>query len=105
MTASYSGDDISCPKITTAQTEERLVRDEITNDIYLALSSTKVLKRTKNAVCHCRFEEKLNNNAPVDSKNYATAIPQSALDRKKTSPANIFKVDNPLNFQIQVANT
>ena len=43
-----NGDDnISPPETTTSQTEERLVRDDITNELYMPLSSTVVLKRKK----------------------------------------------------------
>ena len=40
-------DNISTPEITTSQIEERLVRDDITNELYMPLSSTIVLKRKK----------------------------------------------------------
>ena len=39
------GDNISSPEITTSKIEERLVRDDITSEIYMPLSSTIVLKR------------------------------------------------------------
>ena len=45
MTTYDNGDDnISTPEITTSQIEERLVRDDITNELYMPLSSTIVLK-------------------------------------------------------------
>ena len=48
MTTYDNGDDnISAPEITTSQIEERLVRDDITNELYMPLSSTIVLKRKK----------------------------------------------------------
>ena len=41
-----NGDDnFSLPEITTSQIEERLTRDDITNELYMPLSSTIVLKR------------------------------------------------------------
>ena len=44
----YNGDDnISPPVITISQIEERLVRDETTNELYMPLSSTINLKRKK----------------------------------------------------------
>ena len=47
MTTYDSGDDnISAPKITTSEIEGRLVRDEFTNELYMPLSCTIVLKRT-----------------------------------------------------------
>ena len=48
MTTRDGGDDnIPPPKLTTSQIEERLVRDDITNELYMPLSSTIVLKRKK----------------------------------------------------------
>ena len=48
MTTHDSGDDnIPPPKITISQIEERRVRDDITNELYMPLSSTIVLKRKK----------------------------------------------------------
>ena len=46
MTASGSGGgNISPPKITISQIEERHVRDDVTNEIYMSLSPTVVQKR------------------------------------------------------------
>ena len=50
MTANDSGDDkISPPEIKkeTSQIEEKFVRDQITNGLYMPLSSIIVLKRKK----------------------------------------------------------
>ena len=48
MTTCDDGDDnIFPPAITTSQIEERLVRDDSTNELYMPLSSTIVLKRKK----------------------------------------------------------
>ena len=48
MTNPDSGDDKNSPsKITISQIEERLVRDDITNELYMPLFSTIVLKRKK----------------------------------------------------------
>ena len=47
ITNDNGDDNISPPKITTSQIEEQLVRDDITNELYMPLSSTIVLKRTK----------------------------------------------------------
>ena len=45
-------DNNSPPEITASQTEERLVRDDTTNEPYMPLSSTIVLKQKKrNVVC------------------------------------------------------
>ena len=48
LTTHDNGDDnISPPEITTSQIREQLVRDDITNELYMPLSSTIVLKRKK----------------------------------------------------------
>ena len=48
MTTCDSGDDnISPPAKTISQIEEQLVRDDSTNELYMPLSSTIVLKRKK----------------------------------------------------------
>ena len=51
MTTCENGEDnISPPPKTISQIEEQLVRDDITNELYMPLSSTIVLKRKKE---HC----------------------------------------------------
>ena len=51
------------------------------------------------------FENGLTIDALVDSGAYVSAIAQTELDRiKQQAPANVFKIDDPPNFQIQVAN-
>ena len=52
-----NGDDnISLPEITTSQIEERLVKDDITNELYMPLSSTIVPKtKERNVVCLSGF--------------------------------------------------
>ena len=48
MTTSYSGDDnISFPEITTSQIEGKLMRVDTTNEMYMPLSFTIVLKWKK----------------------------------------------------------
>ena len=106
MTCDNGDDDISPPAITISQIEERLVRDESTNELYMPLSSTIVLKRKKEKLyVPLDFKNGLTINALVDSGAYVSAIAQNELDRiKQQSPSNIFKIDDPRNFQIQVAN-
>ena len=106
-TAEGNGDDnVSPPKITNSQTEQQLVRDAITNELYMPVSSTIVLKRKKEMLyIPLDFENGLTVDALVDSRAYVSAIAQTELDRiQQQAPANIFKVDDPPNFQIQVAN-
>ena len=107
MTTFDNGDDnIYPPVITNSQIEERLVRDDITNELYMPLSSTIVLKRKKEMLyVPLDFENGLANDAPVDSGAYVPAIAQTELDRiEQQDPSNILKIDDPPNFQIQVAN-
>ena len=105
--ANNNGDDsISSPKITTSQIEDQLVRDDITNELCIPLSSTIVLKRKKEMLyVPLDFENGLTIDALVDSVAFVSAIAQTELDRiKQQAPANIFKIEDPSNFQIQVAN-
>ena len=107
LTTYDEGDDnISPPEITTSQIQEQLVRDENTNELYMPLSSTIVLKRKKEMLyVPLDFENGLTIDALVDSRAYISAIAQTELDRiKQQAPSNILKVDGPPNFQIQVAN-
>ena len=106
MTCDNGGDNIFPPVITISQIEERLVRDEITNELYMPLSSTIVLKRKKEMLyVPLDFANGLTIDALVDSGAYVSAIAQNELDRiKHQSPSNILKIDDPPNFQIQVAN-
>ena len=51
------------------------------------------------------FEIGLTIDALVDSGAYVSATAQKELDRiKQQVPSNIIKIDEPPNFQIQVAN-
>ena len=106
-TTYVSGDDIiSPPEITTSQIQEQLVRDDTTNALYMTLSSTIVLKRKKEMLyVPLDFENRLTIDALVDSLAYVSAIAQKELDRtQQQAPSNILKIDDPPNFQIQVAN-
>ena len=106
-TANDIGDDnISLPKITSSQIEERLVGDSITNEFYMPRSSTIVLTRKKEKpYVSLDSENAVAKDAYVDSAAYVSAIVQNELDRiKQQASVNIFGTDNPPNFQIQVAN-
>ena len=82
------------------------MRDENTNELYMPLSSTIVLKRKKKMLyVPLDFENGLSIDALVDSGAYVSAIAQTELDRiKQQAPSNLLKMDDPPNFQIQVAN-
>ena len=91
-----NGDDsIFPPKITTSQIEERLVRDDITNELYMPLSSTIVLKRKKEMLyVPLDFENGSTIDALVDLGAYVSAIAQKELARtKQQAPSNIIKID------------
>ena len=106
MTCDNGDDNISPAVITISQIEERLVRDETTNELYMPLSSTNVLKRKKEMLyVPLDFKNGLTIDALLDSGAYISAIAQNELDRiKQQSPSNILKIDDPPNFQIQIAN-
>ena len=102
-----NGDDTICPpEITTSQIQEQLVRDDITNELYMPLSPTIVLKRKKEMLyVPLDFENGLTMAALVDSGANVSAIAQKEVDRiKQQAPSNILKIDDLPNFQIQVAN-
>ena len=98
----------STPPLTSATPviEEGLVRDEQTNEVYLPLTSTVVLKRKQEMLyVPLDFEKNLAVDALVDSGAFVSAIAQDDLESiKQKAPTNILKIDNPPNFQIQVAN-
>ena len=107
LTTCGNGDDnISPPEITILQIQEQLVRDDITNKLYMPLSSTIVLKRQKEMLyVPLDFKNGLKIDALVDSGAYVSAIAQKELDRiKQQAPSNLLKIDDPPIFQIQVAN-
>ena len=82
------------------------MREDITNELYMPLSSTIVLKR-KNEMLYVPldFEKGLTVDALLDSRASVSAIAQSELDRiKQQALANIFKINDGPNFQNQVAN-
>ena len=76
LTTYGNGDDnISPPEITTSQIEEQLVRDDITSELYMPLSSTIVLKRKKEMLyVPLDFKNGLTIDALVDSAAYVSAI-------------------------------
>ena len=107
VVTTLNGDTIT-PPLTTATPliEEGSVRDEMTNEIYLPLTSTVVLKRKQEMLYVPRdFENNLTVDALVNSETFVSAIAQDDLEQiKQKAPNNILKIDDPPNFQIQVAN-
>ena len=101
-----NGDDnISSPNITNSQIEVQPVREDITNELYMPLSSTIVLKRKKKMLyVPLDFKNGSTVDALIDSRACVSAIAVTELYRiKQQAPANIFKIDDSPNFQIQVA--
>ena len=102
-----NGDTTTSPLTTaTPLSEEGLVRDEQTNEKYLPLTCTVVLKRKQEMLYVPQdFENNLMVDALVDSGAFVSAIAQDDLETiKQKAPNNILKIDDPPNFQIQVAN-
>ena len=95
------------PLITaTPLIEKGLVIDEQTNELYLPLTSTVVLKRKQGMLSvPLDFENNLTVDALVDSGAFVSAIAQDDLETiKQKAPNNILKIDDPPNFQVQVAS-
>ena len=96
------------PPLTTATPliEERLVRNKQSNEVYLPLTSTVVLKRKQEMLyVPLDFEKNLTVDALVDSGAFVSAITQDDLDTiKQKARNNILKIDDPPNIQIQIAN-
>ena len=107
LTTTLNG-DTTTPPLTTATPliEEGLVRDEQTNEVYARLTSTVVLKRKQKMLyVPLDFESILTRDALVDSGSFVSAIAKNDLDTiKEKAPNSILKIDDPPNFQIQVAN-
>ena len=106
MTYDNGDENTSAPGNTTSQIKERLVGDDIINELYMPLSSTIVLKRKKEMLyVPLDFENGLTRDALVNSGAYVSAIAQKELYRiKQQAPSNILKIDDPPNFQNQVEN-
>ena len=100
--------EITTPPLntTTPLIEEALVRDEQTNELYLPITSTVILKRKQEMLyVPLDFENNHKVDALVDSGAFVSAIAQVDLETiKQKAPNNIIKIDDPPNFQIQVAN-
>ena len=81
------------PPLTTAipLIEEGLVRDEQTNELYLPLTSTVVLKRKQEMLyVPLDFENNHTVDALVDSGAFVSAIAQDDLETIKQKAPKIF---------------
>ena len=77
---------------TTPHIEDRLVRDEQTNETYLPLSSTVVLKRKVELLyVPLVFDNNVTIEALVDSRAYVSAIAEDEWDtikqKARTTPS------------------
>ena len=83
-----------------------MVRDEETNEVHLPITSTVVLKPKQEILyVPLDFENNLTIDALVDLRAFVSAIAHDNLDTiKQKAPNNILKIDDPPNFQIQVAH-
>ena len=107
VVTTHSRDTTTSPLTTaTPLIEERLVRDGQTNEIYLPLTSTVVLKRKQEMLyVPLDFENNLTVDGLVDSGAFVSATAEDDLETiKQKAPNNILRIDDPPNFQIQVAN-
>ena len=83
-TANDNGDDnISPPKITNSQIEGQLLRDDITNELFMPLFFTIVCNPKKMPYVPLDFKNGVTIDALVDSGAYNSAIAQTELDRMK----------------------
>ena len=82
------------------------MRGEQTNEVNFPLTSTVICKRKQEMLyVPLDFENILTVDALVDSGAFVSAMAQDDLDTiKQKAPRIILKIDDPLNFQIQVAN-
>ena len=107
VTTTFIG-DTTAPPLTTATPliEEGLVRDEQTNQVYLPLTSTVVLKLEEEKLyVPPDFKNIQKVDALVHSRAFVSAIAQNALDTiKEKAPKVFLKIQDPPEFQIQVAN-
>ena len=80
--------------------EEGLMRDEQTNELYIPLTSTVVLKRKQEMLyVPLDFENNHTVDALVDSRAFVSAIAQDDLETiKQKASNNILKIDDPPNF-------
>ena len=87
------------PPLTTPTPliEERLVRDEQTNEVYLPLTSTVVLKRGQEMLyVPLDFENNLTVDALVDSGAIVSAIAQDDLESIKQKASIAFSKSTTL---------
>ena len=93
--------------ITTSLIEKMLVRDEQTNELYLPLKFRVVLKQKQEMFYEpLDFKNNLTVDALVDSRALVSVFARNDSETKKNRkpPKKFFKMDDPLNYKLQVAN-
>ena len=82
------------------------MRDEQANEVYLPFTSILVLKRKQERLyVPLDFESNLTVDGLMDSGAFVSSIAQNDLDTiKQKAPNNVLEVDDPPNFQKQVAH-
>ena len=88
MTAYDSGDDnVSPPKKISSEVEERILTDDITNELYMQPSPIVVPERKKEMLnVTLDLENGLTIDALVDLGAYVSAVPQKELVILKNKP-------------------
>ena len=89
------------------QVEEKLVRDENTNELFMTLSLHESPQTGKKEMLYVPldFENALTLVALSDSGAYVNAIAENYLDKiNQQAPAIFFNIDDRPIFRIQVAN-
>ena len=106
VVTTLNGDTFPPLSTTAPLIEGRLVRDEQTNDVYLPLTYTIVLTRKQEMLyVPLVFEKNLTVEDLADSGAFVSAIAQDDIETiKQKAPNKILKIDEPPNFQRQVAN-
>ena len=107
VTTTHNG-DTTTPPLTTATPliEQALKRGEQTIEVHLSFTCTLVLKRNQAMpYVPLDFGNNIMVDALVDSGAFVGAIAQNDVDTvTHKAPNNFLKIDDPPNFQTQVAN-
>ena len=82
------------------------MRDELTNELYIPLTSTVALKSKQETLfAPLEFKNNLKNDALPDSRPSGSATAKNELDTiKQQASNNILIIDDTPNFHLQVAS-
>ena len=85
MTTLDGDNNVSPPTSITPHIKENFVRDELTKEFFLPLTSEVVLKRKREMLyAPLHFDKNLTIDALVESRAYVSAIVHDELDTNKT---------------------